>query len=101
MKLTKEQKKEIYTKALQALKSDNFNYHRGICNCLGDVIKDYYSFKSILSDFRKNKPSAFEPKTWEFRFHRAYKNLIFWWTRDEEGYNQRIKFLEYLIEKNS
>jgi hypothetical protein len=100
MKLTKEQKKEIYTKALVELESNNWDYERGICSCLARVTI-FGTEVLIKRDFYRNKPSIWKPKTWKFRFHENYQNLQFWWTRDEQGYNQRIKFLEYLIEKNS
>ena len=101
MKLTKEEKKEIYTKALEELKLDNRYYQRGICNCLVRVTT--FSIEILIKkDFKRNKPSIFKPKTWKFRFDKNYQAFEgYWWTQDEKGYNQRIKFLEYLIEKNS
>jgi hypothetical protein len=99
MKLTKEEKKEIYTKALVELKSHNRYYERGICSCLSQVTNYDIEFL-IKKDFKQNKPSIWKPKTWKFRFHKNYQVCdVYWWTQDEEGYNQRIKFLEYLIEK--
>ncbi len=106
MKLTKEKKKEIYSKALEELKSDNRYYQRGICNCLSRVtnpkLGNHIIEFLIKKDFKQNKPSIWKPKTWKFRFDKNHQPFEgYWWTQDEEGYNQRIKFLEYLIEKNS
>ncbi len=106
MRLTNKQKKEIYSKALVELKSNNWNYERGICSCLTRVTSwdmNNYAIELLINkDFIQNKPSIWKPKTWKFRFHKNYQAFeAYWWTRDEQGYNQRIKFLEYLIEKNS
>jgi hypothetical protein len=101
MKLTKEQKKEIYSKALEELKLDNYGYDRGICSCLARVT--IFNIEVLIKrDFYRNKPYILKPKTWKFRFDKNHQaSERYWWTQDEEGYNQRIKFLEYLIEKNS
>lgn len=59
MKLTKEQKKEIYTKALEELKLDNWDYRRGICGCLSRATdtETYDMEIPIKKDFKRNKPS--------------------------------------------
>lgn len=55
-------------------------------------------WSEIMNHIRKNKPNIFSRFYWHPSFNWAYHGG-FWWKRNNEGYKQRVKFLESLIEK--
>jgi len=67
----------------------------GICYrlkryCISDA--QYAEMLRILYDAKPGTSS-------KFYWHKSYINEAYWWTRDDAGYKQRIKFLNHLIKK--
>ena len=103
-KLSKEEKREFYEETLQQLKANSqymISHRLGICYVFSQVaIK--WKLRALKEDFQKNKPSFWKFSTWKFRFQKNYRgNDAYWWTMDDEGFDQRLKFLEHLIKKNT
>jgi hypothetical protein len=106
MKISKQLKKKIYENALKQ------DIYRGLCLCVSDsvifwcenyVLVNYTKAefgRAMQKDLRKNKPSFWKPRTWKFYFHESFTGNTFWWEGPDAN-SQRIKFLEYLIKKNS
>jgi len=74
----------------------------GIChNITGIHFEDGISFDKMMllySDFRKRHPDFLSKFWWNKHFDRKYKTG-YWWTLDEKGQEQRIKFLQHIISK--
>jgi hypothetical protein len=116
MKLTKHYKAWYYRKALALVQSGDFDTD-GLCAVLNavynkEVLKRWEKSQhkhsetvtleernAMLNDFQNSKPSYWKPRTWRFLKHPTYTGGTFWWNTKE--IEQRIKFLKYLIEKNS
>ncbi len=107
MRLTKNYKAWYYRKALALAQSDYFRIYGlcyGLCSVLQAVcdnseIVTPEEVNAMLKDFQNSKPSYWKPRTWRFLRHPTYTGRTFWWHIDE--IEQRIKFLKYLIKKNS
>ena len=72
----------------------------GICFVIKDLIKtDNISENEsleLLDWFQKQKPQ--QEKNYQFTKSKYFTKIDRnWWTRDEEGNKERVKFLEYLI----
>ena len=103
MKLTKNYKAWYYRKALALVQSDDY-YTYGLCAVLYAVCNKSETVTleerdAMLKDFQNSKPSYWKPRTWKFLRHPTYTGGSFWWNTKE--IEQRIKFLKYLIKKNS
>ena len=82
----------------QRMKSDHFNT-RGICYYIATIwCHTNLSFSDgelIEKWFKKLKPTA--RKYREFYKGAGFTNGAWWWTKNQEGKEQRIKFLDMLI----
>lgn len=63
--------------------------------------RDYYGICALLplwmeEWWMKQRPNIFS-KFWWNKYYQPFD--LFWWTLDEGGNNQRIRYLEFLIEK--
>jgi hypothetical protein len=102
--------KELYTLVLNYLeeKEKNEYYYFGICA----VIHYLYSSSRITNDeytilkfhFKKEKPCkgylfGVFSKHKDFTNDESFITEAYWWTQDEKGLQQRIKFIKYLITK--
>lgn len=101
----KETIKKVFELVIQRLEEDKkYVCYTGICVHLSflkhrELTKEEY--ETTLLYFRKNKPKSIFfglfPSRWELSKH--WDGTTYWWTRDEEGHNERIKFLQHLIKK--
>lgn len=99
MEARRQKLKETFIIVSKELKTQSC--HFGICNALKQVRDDgritheqYHEAKDYLHSRRPNIFSS-------FFWHKSYKRLgkwwQFWWRRNVHGKEQRILFLDYLI----
>lgn len=88
---------ELYSIVLMLLRNGSA---MGVCICISIAYKnqlitaDEYDF--LEQNFNRHKPNWFS----SFYYNKNYnKNGTFWWFLTEDGENERIKFLNYLIKK--
>jgi len=88
--------KELYQIVL-----DNFQFNYGICN---NIVRCYMDDKISLKentklslDLQQRRPSFFSKFYWNKSYHKL--GNAFWWPINNEGNEQRIKFLKHLINK--
>ena len=104
--------KELYTLVLNYLeeyeKKEEKHYHFGICAAISRL--DYFStitndeWTILRAHFHNQRPCkgywfGIFSKHKEFANDASFTNDVYWWTQDEEGLQQRIKFIKYLITK--
>lgn len=96
--LTNQRKIEILRKVLEEFINDKFNTSRGICYHIIPLLTFSVEFNEI-DEFKKwfdnQKP---RPRVnYSFTKNSSFTNGIWWWTKNENGRDQRILFLNHLI----
>lgn len=86
--LTTERKIEVLKNMIVIIQLPNVQARKwGICHSIPDDIEDWW---------QKQRPNIFN----KFFWNKHYQIFdIYWWTRDKGGYEQRVKYLNYLIKK--
>jgi hypothetical protein len=92
-------RKEIFEEVLHRIENDQIHLSLSICMTLkylfseSEITKEQY--KDASKYFQSNKPTIFS----KFYWSKAYKGYSYWWTMDNKGKQERIKFIKYLISK--
>lgn len=93
--------KELYQ---LVLKEQIENPHKSICQNINALYYDYEweginddERIALHCDFSNNYPSIFSKFWWNEHFTNNKAN--YWWTFDDKGQQQRIKFLQHIISK--
>jgi hypothetical protein len=102
--------KELYPLVLEKLLEHKQKdcYYLGICSCISDI----FIFHKISEDefylldkhFKEQKPFkgykfGIYSKHKKFTKNESFTGKRYWWEVNEEGLNQRIEFIKYLITK--
>jgi len=102
--------KELYNEVLISLENNKIDeiYWRGICSVITVLAAldniTYDEYLKLKEHFEKQKPFkgyilGISSKHRQFAESNTFINEEYWWVRDEEGLNQRIEFIKYLITK--
>lgn len=91
--------KQLYEIALK--NSLNTEYSKSICSIITETwhneLISECEFVILLNDLSTRKPNIFSRFWWNKDFNQIRDR--FWWKLNEEGQQQRIKFLEHIISK--
>lgn len=102
--------KELYTLVLNYLegKEKEECYYFGICSAINRLNYNqtitYDEYTILRAHFHNQRPCkgywfGIFSKHKDFTNDVSFIDNVFWWTQDEEGLQQRIKFIKYLITK--
>lgn len=88
--------KDVLQGALEILQNSN-DYKLGICLAISFASKSNTDglYQDTMDHLEANEPMIF---SW-FWWNRSFTGIAYWWTRDEKGHKQRIKFLKHLIKR--
>lgn len=93
--MTNERRIEILKQSIVYLKQrQTWDEYPGICKTFYHL--PGWEHDSIDYYFKSKRPGLFSKFFWN-RYYRPFNP--YWWTQDEAGFKQRVKFLEYLIKK--
>jgi hypothetical protein len=89
------ERRRILTMMLGVLKSEkHLAYSRGLCSIITDCTHDDYPEFNIY--FRKQRPTKIKHS----QFYRSKQQYSAWWFSNDNGNQERIDFILYLIKKN-
>jgi hypothetical protein len=93
--MTNKRKIEILKQSIVSLKQrQTWGRYIGICETFNYLYSSEWGIMS--SYFKSQRPGLFSKFFWNINYQPLNP---FWWSQDEGGFKQRVKFLEYLIKK--
>lgn len=91
----------LYGLVLNHLQSDRHFMSDGVCCAIHKMTYDSVISKEekdkVLNHFKSNRPSTTKHKIFQQSVH--FTDMVYWWSRDKEGQEQRVLFIKTLFEQ--